>query len=146
MVISIPKGYAPSLRLVWEVHEASHERKDRVDTCQLFSFECKIKDFLQKSKFSKRFTCITGRISMNSANEMAKQMVGDQGECFTCGKILSNRWAAMRHFNLVHSKNQIMESDPCQECGKVFSNIQSLRDHLRRTHKVYASKSKYQLN
>ena len=75
--------------------------------------------------------------------EANKQMVGDQGQCFTCGKILSNRWAAMRHFILVHSKNQIMKSDPCQECGKVFSNIQSLRDHLRRTHKVYASKSKY---
>ena len=143
MAILIPKGYAPSLRLIWEAQETSHEGKDRVDTCQLSSLAGKFKDFLQKSKFSKQFTCITGRISMNSANEMAKQMVGDQGQCFTCGKILSNRWAAMRHFILVHSKNQIMESDPCQECGKVFSNIQSLRDHLRRTHKVYASKSKY---
>ena len=71
--------------------------------------------------------------------EMAKNSVGSRGQCFTCGKVLNSRANAIRHFMLVHSKDQISSSHPCPKCGKVFSTPNSVKDHLRRTHKIYAS-------
>ena len=71
--------------------------------------------------------------------EMAKNSVGSRGQCFTCGKVLNSRANAIRHFMLVHSKDQISSEHPCPKCGKVFKTHNSARDHLRRMHKIYAS-------
>ena len=71
--------------------------------------------------------------------EMAKNSVGSQGQCFTCGKVLNSRANAIRHFMLVHSKDQMSSEHPCPKCGKVFRTHNSARDHLRRMHKIYAS-------
>jgi len=76
---------------------------------------------------------------LDRIKEMAKNSVGSRGQCFTCGKVLNSRANAIRHFMLVHSKDQMSSEHPCPKCGKVFSTPNSVKDHLRRTHKVYAS-------
>lgn len=79
------------------------------------------------------------KTGLDRIKEMAKNSVGSRGQCFTCGKVLNSRANAIRHFMLVHSKDQMSSEHPCPKCGKVFRTHNSARDHLRRTHKVYAS-------
>ena len=69
------------------------------------------------------------------------KVAGDKGQCLTCGKILSNVYNALRHYELNHvtvdPHDAMTPRSECSVCGKGFVRDQALKDHLRKVHRIY---------
>ena len=63
--------------------------------------------------------------------------IGTKGQCLVCGKILSNVYNAIRHYELNHTFSTASARSSCPICSKVFKRETAMKDHMRKVHKVY---------
>ena len=72
-------------------------------------------------------------------SEVVRKVEGGKGQCLTCGKILSNVYNALRHYELNHTALDpaTCSRSSCPVCAKMFIREAAMKDHMRKVHRIY---------
>ncbi len=74
-----------------------------------------------------------GSIIKTEITAQAVEMEDGRGKCLCCGGGFATLANAKRHFRLRHGDAPRAE---CPMCHKIFKNINSMKEHMRQTHKI----------